>query len=479
LLLVLPQLKKVMKLQILTLALAISALSATAQTKRRSNTDLSGLNPLTRSILKKQSTTNLNKGSGIEDRLMGYSYHADNFLEDSARFVYSNGRGSKLNNNFFGETYLQVDYDPTIPLVNRSTSFDRERLALSFDTAYLLYATSPTNYSYSVITRQYSGNTINQYIDGIHVSPNRSFYNKRKHEFTYNTNNMLEKAHLYIDTAAVPAGSFVDFGGLGCKYLGNKIVLDSNLSTSNHSFRVEYAYDALGNLIQVLDTSSTFSLYRNTMTYNSNNQLTMNLFQMGNGIDWIDISVDSIRYHSNNPVYSSHFKWNDNLKEWEDGIAYVSHFDASNNMDTSNYYLITNSGLTPFAMTVASYTAYNHLKTHKLYYHNGTSFSTAPDSYWQFYYETYTTSVNPVTQKTDLAIAYPIPATSILNIQMKIQPTKPLQIHIFNDLGQLLQTSINTPAASYTIPVHQLKQGNYFVEISNETGKQIIPFVKQ
>lgn len=79
---------------------------------------------------------------------------------------------------------------------------------------------------------------------------------------------------------------------------------------------------------------------------------------------------------------------------------------------------------------------------------------------------------------TDSLLIYPNPVKNILNIADKKQ-FEINTISIYNTLGQLVQTYINTTNNSASIDVSQLRTGLYFIKINSEKGILTSKFIKE
>jgi hypothetical protein len=75
---------------------------------------------------------------------------------------------------------------------------------------------------------------------------------------------------------------------------------------------------------------------------------------------------------------------------------------------------------------------------------------------------------------------YPNPATDIIHLHLDRQPQGPIQLGIFNTLGQQVNHLLfSTPASLISVPVSELYPGMYFVRIMEQGHEPIsVSFVK-
>ena len=449
------------------------------------------LDPITQGILQRQSQQPVQRGTVITDRLVGWSIYNDNELTDTAHYKYNSAaRGSALDNNML-DTYLEYGYDPInemqrpYPLgVNRNSPISK------YDTGY--YASLETNViTYSnLVSRGYtSGNLLNTQYDRSY-SLNGGTVNQSYVKTTYahdGTGN-LTNTTVYIDSSAALNGSFVAGIERNYLYTNGHINRDSaNIYSAGSwipSDNVLYTYNTAGNLIrtvrQIQGNNGWEDNNQDIYTYTSSNKLNAHLSQYKNSTGgWSNDVADTFTYQGNNLTYNAFYSWSNGSANWSYATLNYNYYNAQGNLDSQLSLYGSSGNIMPDYKATYSYTSYNHFDKLKVYYHDGTAYSTVPDAILNLYYETYNapTAISNVPLAANGITLYPNPAADVLNVRFTTAPQGTVNVRIYNVTGQLVQsTSINS--GNYQVPVQNLTPGNYIAEISDQATAQRTPFVK-
>lgn len=271
-------------------------------------------------------------------------------------------------------------------------------------------------------------------------------------------------------------------------YNGNKLITDRNS---------RYVYDATGRLDSII-TGNYFTKY----TYNSNGsiagiwdqglgkytynyaaggELISELHQMYDpGVaNWIDRYNKIYTYSPSGDFFSTTLLRYDTSGTWVNDIKRDYWFN-NDGKDSLRIYNFWRAG----KWDTATRYRYAYMSTDLLSsviidkWNSGTqnwefsadTFSSFEGHIFHFQYETFfPTSVKSMNVATAEMKMYPIPATDILNIETSFPDNAQIVACIFSTDGKLLRkwTYKQTPHHKYTIPLSDLRQGNYVLTLSD------------
>ena len=74
-------------------------------------------------------------------------------------------------------------------------------------------------------------------------------------------------------------------------------------------------------------------------------------------------------------------------------------------------------------------------------------------------------------------LAYPSPASTLLNIEIMDRESRTFDMNVVNAAGQLFHQKTNVPSGNHSLNVANWESGNYLLEIKDDSGHKVIPFV--
>ena len=473
-------------LLIASLAITTSALAQQKIPDQKSFLQNHRYNKMTACLLAQQAiATAPNKGTAVAERLIGRVNYSQSVQADTARFWYSGMRGSALN-NLIPLTYFDdgtAGFGQTIDPM----AANRDMPTLMYDSAYSFRDGGPGEYVRQDGYRQYTANTITHTYKLQLSTSSISLRQRTVEVFGYNGSGQLTSVMATLDTTYAMNGPLLpDYSGV-YRYTGGQAVQDSIArdftGTLEAYSNVLYSY-AGGNMISALQQQwngvAWEDYIRDQYTYTGANKLSTHAYDEIDPMTsaWTTNSVDTFIYTGSNMTRDVHYYRTSSTGLWEDGYATNSYYNATGSPDSQYAYDIVNGVDEPYAKYLFSYTTLNHYKKVESYYHNGSGFSTTPDDYYRFYYETFNTNgvKNVVNLRSDISL-YPIPAKDVLNIRFDSKVKGNVRVNILNMSGQVVQQTM-LPSNNLQLAVGYLATGNYIADISDDNGSQRILFVK-
>jgi hypothetical protein len=223
-------------------------------------------------------------------------------------------------------------------------------------------------------------------------------------------------------------------------------------STLKNDLKTEYFYDsATANISELLiskpDTGNLWKLHQQyTFDYNA------------------DSTTHSCSF---NKLY---------FGNWQpDSIATYS-YDAQKNRTSILHSVRSNNMMNDAHVTSYAYDANNN-NTYYLYQDKfGSSLSNVAQSF--FYYNRYPLGISNEFSMSNIRV-YPNPANAELNVQLPNMLAA--QLAIYNLQGQLMQQTFITPDQTFVakLPIDQLANGHYILQIAQGTQLHTVSFLKQ
>ncbi|OJW82176.1 MAG: hypothetical protein BGO69_16410 [Bacteroidetes bacterium 46-16] len=391
---------------------------------------------------------------------------------DSNVYVYSNGRGSKFNNNFMGFTneYL-LDGSYYFDFYSYSGLYDtpNDRPDVQADTMKMWLADPFTPLSplskWKDRISQY--NAVNNVTSIVELLEDSSGDWNTRYLNTFDNQQRIVTS-VYQERSGGPQWDSVELRRFTYNASG-RLISDSTWQHAPNSWEViernDYEYNANGNMIK------TTSLYYNaptwipsesyTMTYDAGNRLSTYFDSTYNG-NWQPVSRDSFGYNGIDPFYvfdryddyspSAIIDYTITTKHITAGLVdtvFSASYDATTMMLTSKEFI---------AYTYDTYdqpvTAQEHLwnDTTQQYYSD-------PGNSTYFYYETYTLGVDEATAASRDVTIYPNPANNSIAVTYTGACTDG-RLEIYNITGQLVLTAA-LKGTRNMIPVECLSPGFY------------------
>lgn len=371
-----------------------------------------------------------------------------------------------------------------------------------------------TFYSLTLIGQIQLTSATDEYFDGTNWNSNN------KTVYTYDTNgNLLTEEYLYSEE------SNTDIWKISSKTLNtynsnNNLIeqiyedYDTSTNTISYAYKTVYSYNSQNKLIQMLDYNLENNLWveesKLILTYNSNNYISMGVYYVWDGNNFVldidDSERTTLNYNNSNQLYSIVVEfWNGaawvldyktdntfsngklmeslsydyNGSTWEITDKVDHSYDVYNNKLSEIYSELINSAwektyevsntydtsvlLSAFYHPFKDKTGIEYLfeggfpYTHKLI---NTYFS---DTYRTVYHYGEATASTKETVLYDFDV-YPNPATSILNLSNISFTIK--KVELYNVLGKKVLTSTKNK-----INIENLVKGVYLLKVEAEDGK--------
>ena len=474
-----------------SLLIASLALATSAQAQQKIPTHKSFLqnhryNKITARLLQQQAEISApNKGTAVAERLIGRVNYSQGIQADTARFWYSGLRGSALN-NLIPFTYFDdgsASFGQTIDPMGAS----RDMPALMYDSAYSFMDAGGGDYVRTDAARQYTGSAIT-HTQKLQLNFGSFMARQRTVEvFGYNGAGNLVTISGSLDTTYAMNGPLLPDHAGTYRYAAGRAVQDSFARDFTGTLapytNVLYTYTGanLTTALQQQWNGTAWEDYsRDNYIYTGANKLSTHAYDEIDPMTsaWVTNSVDTFIYTGNNMTRDVYYYRNTGTGLWEDGYANRSYYNATGSPDSQYAYDIVNGVDIPSGKYLFSYTALNHFNKVESYYHDGVRYSTTPDDYYQFYYETFNTNgvKNVVNLRSDISL-YPVPVKDVLNIRFDSKVKGNVRVNILNMSGQMVQQAM-LPTNNLQLAIVHLATGNYIADISDDNGSQRILFVK-
>ena len=436
-------------------------------------------------FLAHQTQAAASKSTTIKERVKAESDYDNTVtpaaIQDSALFVYSNGRGSTFDLNFLTYNYYN-------PYSQGSTLFDFSGHGIPtqqvfFDTAYS-WAPDPNSNIFSFY--ETASQSIN--ISGAITSYNDRYGDSSTNANTdqtikYDGSGKMIAVYYYNSKLGVDDSTYKRFFSYDAS--GN-LMIDSTYQYNGSGWelneKVVYTRDAAGNILQLNDYSYTGSATGWSLqdqyfcTYDASNRLatiriTYNVPTFG-GV--VTVARDTFTYSGSYSFFSTFKDYEAVTDTVLQPYQYVTkHMNAAGLPDTFVKYQWGASSWVPAEKDVLYYNSYNDPVQILGYAYASGTYSTAPTISGYWYYENYFPSgVTEASSKTDNTKLYPNPTTGTLNISgLEVPENSLITINIINTNGQILSTSsVHYNGQTKQVYVADLAPGTYWVIISGDNG---------
>jgi hypothetical protein len=414
------------------------------------------------------------KSTTLKERVIAQSYVSMGQV-DSTRFIYKTGNqnGSQFDYNALHYA-VQFSYGNQVFIEGVNGAHARPYVFADVAEHYNNY-NGPFGLS--------ELNTITYDVNGNITVFDDSFFNAQNGATIYVSN--YSQQNITNSTTLYNFGSSSDTGALRFfRYNQGHIAADStyqnfSMGTPGSSLtlgsRNDYTYDNAGNLTKLLssgydlNTQALTPGFRYLNTYTVDNRLKTSIAESYNGSSWDIQYVDSFGYTTNIPFYTY-------SKETvpSSPVPTTINYHTTNAGVVDSVYGLTDTGNnTPANIKLLfTYDSYNNPVTAKLFYGQGTIFSTTPSEHFNYYYETYQPSaVNNVANIASNVHVYPNPVhnelyvsglTGIGNI-----------ISLVNMAGQTVMTQITGGNSLQTVSLGGIAAGNYVLRVSDAAGNKV------
>jgi hypothetical protein len=403
----------------------------------------------------------------------------------------------------------------------------------------MVYGTGYTTGNLSYRTYQTFSDTFNLATVRVqsYDTPSTSWVNYQYTTNTYDASNNLIQSILQVKDPTT--GGWINNTNNMYTYSGSKeitrILQGWNTAISvpawTNKEKDSFAYDGSSNmvyhLVQAWDTGAL--LWRNTnlylATYNTMNQVTTTLHEVWPPGDtawknltntiydynsanllsntivqrwdtgllvWNNNTADSILYDaSSNKSVETNMRWDTAAHAWANTVMNKYTYDANHNAltDTTLTWNNTSAMFVYNKLRLNSYNAYNQILVTTTESWSTTTSSWiyklgggggpggGSDIQWRYYYEIYppvSIGVHDVTKTGNMA-AYPMPASSLLNIKINWNEASAFTVTIVDMKGSIVRqwNEPATQAYSRTVPVNDLAPGNYIIKANGSNGQLV------
>ena len=352
---------------------------------------------------------------------------------------------------------------------------------LDFDeSVYFKYDTDENLYKNTFrYTQSFSANNSVLYrVQENWINDQLQWQNNTRHEYLYNPSfDQLLKTNIQIWNGTWTGNSVNYLISYSPK--GDIIEVDFTTSKTflvydqNHNIteRLEYKYmQGTG-----WDYTDKYSFQ-----YNTSQQLTEYVYQRFiNGI-WENFQKEEYSYTNGNPSIAKHYNWESS--NWEVDHQKNFTYDGNDNKLTAEVQK-WNDATSSFINTKKEFWVYSTEQQPIAYYSQSwdeAAQNWTPkqgDFYNRYKYEYYNpTSLPKEPNSPELVTVYPIPATDVLNLQLKTKPAGSTSGSIYDMQGKTVKT-FQLNSSTETIPVNELPSGTYTLNISFNGKKIAQPIV--
>lgn len=386
---------------------------------------------------------------------------------DSAFLIYSNNRTGSVN---LLTNTLSIKYDTGITSNYNTTTNSYVNggiAAQTFDANNNILTSLSLQWNTSTSTYDNANKTIytydanNNMLSQISQSWNSGqWVNSSEDMYTYDANNnMLTDTYQYWDiTNSVWVIESKDiYTYTAANKVNNHIYQEWNSGTMqwDNSTQLVNSYDANNNLLSSVgqDWDAVNSVWTNNaqdvFTYDGSNDQLTDLNQTWNGTSWQNSNLTTYSsFVAQNPQNVVNQQWDDVNNVWV------------NKQEILLTYNSFNQELTIFSQT---------------WNVGGLWEATTNDMGYRFHYETYTLSVNEVTNNGGNARIYPVPASDVLHISLTWDEPQAANIVIYDVQGRVMNQWKTPTGITYNnaLSVGNLAEGTYFIKITGEKGEII------
>lgn len=468
--------------RLLSLPLLLVAACAAAQSPHLKN--MLQQDEQVTNILSRQASRPSNKGTGIQERLIGYALYADNVKSDTAHFSYrSNSRGSELDNTNLS-SYLAYGYyyefaNSGFPPINFPYVHDTRKPSILYDSAYRQQPAS--NYT-STTTRQYGPGIISAH--EVHRYSGPRIYTTDQ-QLQFDAADRL--THLSItEDGQLSYDQYFFYNAAGNPEMDSLRQLTSNATTMAPLEKILYSYNAAGKLTHLsrMIDDPNYGWYgkdEKSYTYNISGLLETYLLQhRANATSQpINYELDSFSYQGADLSRQVIYTWNDTFGTWNSLILSDKYYNTANNLDSTIDYIAASGTMQPMEKYTYTYTPMMHYNQINVYTPTNGVLGSTPAYVYQFYYESYNhaTAVQPVMQAISQIKLFPIPAKEVLHVSCPDKTGSLMLLRIYNALGLLVEERTMS-GNEVTIETDQLAAGHYILEATRNGASERHAFIK-
>lgn len=405
-------------------------------------------------ILNTTKGIELKKTRAADERVIANAY--EELTIDSTTYTYSAGRGCQLDKQL-GVSIDNIDYDHSV--------------------YYSISMPATLDYKSS---RVYNGNNqVTVEMDSNFVSPNWEPSNRTTN--TYNASNQMSTTLMeYWNGTSWQNGQQIIY-----TYTGNNLTQELAQSWNGtmwgDSWKQEYVYSG-SNL-----TEETFSIYnqmnsawegsdKTLYSYNANNQIETEIYQNYNMNAWENSDKTIYTYNTTtNKIEKLEMQiWNNN--QWENDIK-VDITWTGNSLLVADFQTWNGLSWDKLQQITLTFNSLGYPTTDMSETWNGTAYVFDPannDYKERWYYEPYNNNVGVQDVANNVfggVTIFPNPTNETLTIAFQ-QPTNTAKnVLVMDMMGKiLLQTTVEAASNTTSINLSGLTNGNYLVELNDESG---------
>lgn len=212
---------------------------------------------------------------------------------------------------------------------------------------------------------------------------------------------------------------------------------------------------------------------RASFSYYSNGLLRTALYQYYNkpALNWVPSGVDSFSYAGSNPAYTymGSFYWSAGSQTWMPAARTVTALNAAGNWDvvTKQYPTGGGSTWTSSQKWVYNYNSFGNLEQLNAYYANNGVFPPTPNTTYNFYFETYNSSVgvSSLYGVKSACTIVPNPASGSFEVLRSGKGTA--RYSLLDATGRVLRSGM-IMAEKETIDAGGIPAGLYFLKVQEE-----------
>lgn len=420
-------------------------------------------------------------------------------LRDSSYITYTNDRGGDLEHEMKFDRRTNMLFNPGTgsyrPYTRTSQTYDAQsRVLTSLIESYNLPSSSWVNVNNHLYTYNDMGNLETHTMQEWSTSA-MDWNNTSKMLYFYNGDNTLDTTitqtwDMGMGTWANTTMIVNDYDINGDLLIATTFGWDGVGSWTNVSRNI-YSY-AGGNMEADMQqmwegfTNAWINSYRRLYTYDANKNILTDIYTYWNPNfnSWINWSKLTNTYTSRNDIETRlNQTWDMSANNWlNDSMSVYTHDTSHNNTMQINQVWNTTTNL--FRNMHRYNRAYNNrgqMTTEMRQRWNIGGFweNLAGDTYARYHYQTYTLDVKDAAQAVANAVkVYPVPAASVLNINMNWKQPQTFKVSIVDANGRLIRQWAETATAEYhkSVPVGEIPAGNYFLNIQGESEKSVTQF---
>jgi hypothetical protein len=256
-------------------------------------------------------------------------------------------------------------------------------------------------------------------------------------------------------------------------------------STLQNDSQYIYTYSGLNNtvlLTQIWSNSAWVNAFQQTNNFDGNNDNYQSFVSSWTGSAWVNYALITRGYDFNNAQASYIYElWNPVSGTYVNSYqeSYQNTLGDVTRFENFNWNTVTSSW-TPLVLDTYSYQNHNCIYEQDQTYAADTFGNT--DLYYYYYSSFSVSGIKDVKNDFGLSV-FPNPANANTVLSFTANNAGPVAINVYDTHSKIVkQLHINVSEGSYQIPLNLLglAVGNYFVQVSDNTGKTgVLKFIKQ